>query len=107
MAVMKILGYAFLVVALICGGFLLSARQSTKRIRAFCDSVTTSTKISDLPILAGQQGVKLEGPYEMMGPQGKYVSASAPNPYTIGEFACRIRGATLAGTVTSKKLGSN
>ena len=104
---MKTLGYAVLVVALVCGGFLLSARQSSKKIRAFCDSVTTSTKISDLPMLAGQKGVKLEGPREMMGPQGKYVSAIAPNPYTIGEFACRIRGTTLAGNVTSKKLGSN
>jgi hypothetical protein len=67
--------------------------------------VTTSTKISELPMLAGQQGLKLEGPVESFGPQGKFVSASASNPFVMGEFACRIRGATLAGYVTSKKLG--
>jgi hypothetical protein len=102
---MKALGFAILIVALVCGWFFMQFRQSSKRIRAFCDVVTPATKISDLPMLAGQQGVKLTGPVEMMGPQGKYVSVIAANPYSVGEFACRIRGATLAGNVTSKKLG--
>jgi len=104
---MKALGIAVAFIALVCGGIFLSARQSTKRIRAFCDSVTTSTKVADLPLLASQQGVKLSGPYEAMGPQGKYVFATAANPYTIGEFACRIRGSTMAGNVTSKTLGTH
>jgi hypothetical protein len=103
---MKAFGILLAFVALVCGGFFLSSRQSTKRIRAFCESVTTSTKIADLPLLASQQGVKLDGPREGMGPQGKFVSASASNPYTMGEFACRIRGTTMAGYVTSKKLGN-
>jgi hypothetical protein len=102
---MKALGIILAFVVLVCGGVFLSARQSTKRIRAFCDVVTTQTKVADLKLLASQQGVKLEGPFESMGPQGKFVFASAPNPFTMGEFACRIRGTTLDGYVTSKKLG--
>lgn len=102
---MKILGFSFIVVTLFCGWFLMSARQSAKRIHAFCDSVTTATKISELQMLAGQQGVKLVGPVEAFGPQGKFVSAIAASPYTMGEFACRIRGAAMAGNVTSKKIG--
>ncbi|HLX23931.1 MAG TPA: hypothetical protein VKR38_11330 [Usitatibacter sp.] len=103
---MKAFGIILAFVLLVCGGFFLSARQSTKRIHAFCDTVTTSTKISDLQVLAGQQGVKLEGPVESFGPQGKFVSASASNPFMMGEYACRIRGATMTGYVTSKRLGT-
>ncbi len=103
---MKALGIVLAFVLLVCGGVFLSARQSTKRIRAFCEIVNTSTKVADLPALAGQQGVKLEGPVESFGPQGKFVAASAANPFTMGEFACRIRGTSMAGYVTSKRLGN-
>jgi hypothetical protein len=103
---MKTLGIVLLVGALACGWFFMSSRQSTKRIRAFCEAVTTDTKIADLVVLAAQYGVKLDGPREQLGPQGKYVSATAANPYRMGEFACRIRGLALAGNVTSKKLGN-
>jgi len=102
---LKALGFVFLGLVVVCGGYLLMFRHSAAKVRAFCDSVTIGAKVADLPLNASRYGLKLTGPTELMGPQGKYVAAAAAAPYSISEYACRIRGTAANGTVTGKKVG--
>jgi len=102
---LRALGFVVLGLVVVCGGYLLVFRHSAAKVRAFCDSVTIGAKVADLPLTASQYGLKLSGPVEQMGTQGKYVAASAGSPYTVSDYACRIRGTALNGTVTGKKVG--
>ena len=79
--------------------------NSLRKIDAFCDSVSTSTKMDELQEIAERAGVDLRGPMEMSGSSGTYTYAVAASGFTIGEYSCRIRGTSASGTASSKQLG--
>jgi len=102
---LRALGFVFLGLVVACGGYMLVFRNSAAKVRAFCDAVAIGSKVADLSLAASQHGLKLSGPVEQMGTQGKYVAAAAAAPYSVGDYACRIRGTGMNGTVTAKKVG--
>ena len=102
---MKILiGIGALVLVLVCW-YVFSFRNSLQKIDSFCNAIDSSTKMNELKPLADKFGVVVRGPYGMSGPKGEFAYAVAASEFTMGEYACRIDGAGLAGMVTNKKLG--
>ncbi|MDR3481914.1 MAG: hypothetical protein P4L91_14505 [Burkholderiaceae bacterium] len=79
--------------------------NSLREIDNFCDSIDSTTKMSDLQGLAQRSGVELHGPMEMHGTSGVYIYAIAASGFTAGEYACGIHGESLSGTVTQKHRG--
>jgi hypothetical protein len=100
----KIRLIVFIAIGLPCV-YALCSWNSLRKIDNFCNSINTSTKISDLAAIALREGVDLDGPMAFSDTSGTQIYAIAASGFTVGEYACSIHGASMNGNVVRKRLG--
>lgn len=104
----RILGSVLAAVGILIGVYAFDFIHSKQHIDDFCNSINTSTKVSELRELAKRAGVDLRGPMIMSSPTGhggNYVYAIAASGATVGEYACSIHATSMDGIVEKKHLG--
>ncbi len=85
--------------------YVVAFKRASQQVDNFCARVSTDTSVAALPDIARELGVKLQGPELAGADGGPRVAASVANPFTMGDYACRIGASALSGKVESKSLG--
>ena len=95
-------GAALLVLAI---GYAVAFRRANQQVDGFCARVTRDTAVADLPAIARELHVKLQGPDVLADAGGSRVVAAVVNPLTLGDYGCTIDAPPLDGRVAGTRLG--
>ena len=95
----------FFALACIPVSYLVGARYSRHKIDAFCNSIGPKTTVGELPHLAEEAGVEWHPPTKLRDEHGEFLYIVVPDLFTIGEYACRVRGNVETGAVLSRHSG--
>jgi hypothetical protein len=85
--------------------YAVAFQRSIHQVDAFCARVSTDTEVAELPRIAQSLGVKLQGPSVTTDSGGSHVFAAVVSAFTMGDYGCTMRAATMSGKVESKRLG--
>lgn len=95
------------VIAVLGGVYSYAMRAEVDRIEKFCDRIVpNTTKVSEIKRIADESRVTLRGPTTLSDSKGPYLFIISQSAFTIGEYACRIRGDVTSGIVTKKRAGT-
>jgi hypothetical protein len=85
--------------------YVVAFKRASRQVDVFCGRVSTDTSVAALPDIAREVGVKLQGPEFGAGEGAPRVAATVVNPFTMGDYACRIGASSMTGRVETKSLG--
>ena len=98
-----------LIIAISLVGLMLSyvaaSKYSQSKIDTFCNSIGPETRMQDLGTLASRAGVDVHGPMEFQDASGPHLYAIVWDGFTMGDYACSVRGEVATGKITTKHLG--
>jgi|GEM_PF-3273665 len=95
----------FLSLACIPVAYLGGARYSQHKIDAFCNSIGPATTFRELPQLAEHADVEWHSPIKLHDERGEFLYVVVPDSFTMGDYACRVRGNVKTGLVISARSG--